>query len=183
MPMYSYQCRECGFWLEELHKCGAWLTECPKCGGKLQREFRAPAIRTATRFESHYGTLADQFKGDTIALNYAVKQAKRFGYTPKPSDIYMRTLCRPGIGPGDPEAFIPAGSGEDYGKKLLRKRNWSCEDLGVEAVEAAPKPKVRLAPDLVEETRQRMLKQDPGLAVKDQRELREAIIDKHGRKT
>jgi hypothetical protein len=154
--------------------------ECPACNAPAKEtSFPCPAIRTATRFESHYGTLADQFKGDTRTLEYTVKEARKRGYNPTASSHYMRTLAR---FPGDPEAFIPAGGGEDYGKKLLRKRNWSCEDLGVEAVEVEPKPKVRLAPDLVEETRQRMLKQDPGLAAKDQRELRAAIIEKHGRK-
>lgn len=159
--------------------------ECPRVTaalvqGPLRSPLGVPAIRTSATFESGRGTLADQFKGDDKMLKYVVAQAKARGYNPSSRDVYMRSLAK---FPGDPEAFVKTGEGESKVKDVIRKRNWTCEELGIEATDREPPKKRGLAPDLVEEVRRKMLKKDPSLKAKNQNELREAIIDKHGSKT
>ncbi|HEY4010889.1 MAG TPA: FmdB family zinc ribbon protein [Acidobacteriaceae bacterium] len=44
MPLYEYECKECGRRTEKIQKFSdAELTECPHCGGRLERTLTAPA--------------------------------------------------------------------------------------------------------------------------------------------
>ncbi len=46
MPLYEYQCQDCGKALEVIQKFSEDpLTECPQCGGRLERLLSAPAIQ------------------------------------------------------------------------------------------------------------------------------------------
>jgi len=46
MPLYEYQCTQCGHRLEIIEKFSDEpSTECPECGGLLERMLSAPAIR------------------------------------------------------------------------------------------------------------------------------------------
>lgn len=85
---------------------------------------------------------------------------------------YLSTLAR---FPGDPKAWVT-----DVGEAKARFKEFGkgCEDLGIEARELPPPPKVRIAEDIVQRHLQKAVA-DPANAGKDKRELREAIIDKH----
>lgn len=179
MPTYDYHCPECSNRFDALHAWNRPLTECPRCGsGLLQRRFPCPAVKTAATFEAGRGSLLDQLHGDQHHADAAMRNARLAGGNPSAGDIYMPTLAR---FCGDPEAFIPTGGGEQYVKKLLRKRRWDNGELSVKH-DRPPRQRVALAPDLVEQQRQKLLKREPSLAVKDQGELRHEIIKRHGRK-
>lgn len=46
MPLYEYQCNECGCRTEKIQKFSdPELTVCPHCGGKLERTLTAPAVQ------------------------------------------------------------------------------------------------------------------------------------------
>jgi putative FmdB family regulatory protein len=46
MPLYEYQCKECGRRTEKIQKyTDAELTVCPYCNGALERTLTAPAIQ------------------------------------------------------------------------------------------------------------------------------------------
>ena len=46
MPLYEYQCQQCGTRSEVLQNHGADpLTTCDKCGGELKRLLSAPAVQ------------------------------------------------------------------------------------------------------------------------------------------
>ena len=46
MPLYEYQCQDCGHGSEELQKfADAPLTVCPACGGRYKRLISAPAFQ------------------------------------------------------------------------------------------------------------------------------------------
>src|SRR3954463_9750466 len=64
MPLYEYQCDECGHTFEKIQKFSDPLeTTCPKCGGPLRKLMSSPAI---------------QFKGSGWYINdYARKDTAR----------------------------------------------------------------------------------------------------------
>lgn len=46
MPLYEYQCQNCGRTLEKRQKFSdPELTECPHCAGKLEKLLSAPAVQ------------------------------------------------------------------------------------------------------------------------------------------
>ena len=46
MPLYEYQCRECGERVEKIQRFSdRVLVKCAKCGGKMERLLSAPAIQ------------------------------------------------------------------------------------------------------------------------------------------
>lgn len=46
MPLYEYECKECGRRTEKIQKFSdAPLTECPHCGGPMERTLTAPAVQ------------------------------------------------------------------------------------------------------------------------------------------
>lgn len=46
MPLYEYQCRQCGRHTEKIQKFSdPELTVCPHCGGELERTLTAPAVQ------------------------------------------------------------------------------------------------------------------------------------------
>lgn len=127
--------------------------------------------------------LRDQFDGDEWRLSRVINGAKRAGFTPNATDRYIPTVAR---FEGDPRAFINH-------KHTLGDLKRELEDAGVEAEGAvntsgrnAPpaKPQLtRLAPQIVERIRKRMVKENPDLAHSDQKQLRQEIVEKHGSET
>lgn len=69
MPLYEYQCKDCGAIIEKIQKFSdAPLRKCEKCGGKLERLLSSPAI---------------QFKGSGFYItDYARKPASDGGKSP-----------------------------------------------------------------------------------------------------
>jgi putative FmdB family regulatory protein len=46
MPLYEYECQECGRRIEKIQKFSdPELTVCPHCSGKLERTLTAPAVQ------------------------------------------------------------------------------------------------------------------------------------------
>ncbi len=46
MPLYEYQCSQCGHRFERIRKFSdPPLTKCPECGGKLEQLLSAPAVQ------------------------------------------------------------------------------------------------------------------------------------------
>jgi len=45
MPIYSYQCSDCGYEHEEIQKFSdPPLEVCPECGGRLEKQMSAPSL-------------------------------------------------------------------------------------------------------------------------------------------
>lgn len=153
--------------------------ECPKAHAEPARTtaFPMPSIQT----DSFRGTptLYDQFKGDEWRLKLLRQKAERMGISISGNESYQTGLAAEAM---DPRALVPPGEGKEYMRRILRKRNHTCEELGVEATDRDPAPTPKLAADLVEEHRRNMVKKNPGLKAKKPQELRELIIDKHGSK-
>lgn len=93
--------------------------------------------------------------------------------------VYMSQLARKGLGPRTPEAWV---SGVDDVKTACKMNGHGSEKLGLKPVIKDPEPDVPLAPDIVEEFREKEIKENPDLAHADQRELTEKIVDKHSRR-
>ena len=45
MPLYEFQCTDCGEHMELIVKVNARTPKCPDCGGKLQKQISAPAFQ------------------------------------------------------------------------------------------------------------------------------------------
>lgn len=136
-------------------------------------ELRAPewccGVVTDKQALTGKGDLATQFDGDEEALNFRVAEAKKAGYTPNRSDVYMGSAADR---PGDPQGFVPRLQARTHLKKLKEKKSR----------QGPPRKKVRMAKNLVEQRRRSMIAADPGLAHVNQNELRQQIIEKHGSK-
>lgn len=83
-------------------------------------------------------------------------------------------------GPADPRAWV---SGMDDLKRVVKKRGITCEGIVTnKGPEVEPNKPVALADDIVERVIKREVKANPNLAKKKKQELREMVIEKHGRK-
>lgn len=124
--------------------------------------------------------LGDQY--NELELKYLLEGAKKHGYTPPPNAMYMPTLAR---FRGDPEAFITQADGRHYIRKLLEKRGTGGEgavNVKSREPEEAPKPKYRLAPDIVNRIYQAQCQAKPELREKPVAEVKADIIETHGQK-
>lgn len=46
MPLYEYECKQCGHRFEQIQKFSDPLVEtCPQCGGKVEQVLSAPAVQ------------------------------------------------------------------------------------------------------------------------------------------
>ena len=106
--------------------------------------------------------------------------AKSLGYNPNPNDTYISTLAR---FPGDPLAFVPAGSPKSHIKKVCETTDRACEgDVTVNRPRKEPAKTVRLGEDLVQEEAEQLIMRNPEEALKPKEQLRNEILDKHGAK-
>ena len=121
---------------------------------------------------AHSNQFADQPR---IGDMYAKKSAE-CGFTDVKGKVYLRSLAE---FPGDPRAWV---SGRGDVKKVCEERGWSCEgDVQVKGSEIKGEHKrIKLGEDIIERNMKRMIRDDPALALSDQVELREAVIEKHG---
>tara|TARA_R100001594_G_scaffold114221_1_gene149064 strand:+ start:422 stop:964 length:543 start_codon:yes stop_codon:yes gene_type:complete len=141
---------------------------------------KMPSIRTDSQFLANHGTLDKQFEGDERQLNTVTETAKKHGYSPSPNDTYIPTLAR---FPGDPLAFVPAGSPKNHIKKVCEATDRACEgDVSVERSKKSPAKTVRLGEDLVQEEAAHRIAMNPEEALKSKKQLRNEILDKHGAK-
>jgi putative FmdB family regulatory protein len=77
MPLYEYECKQCGRHTEKIQKFSdVEITDCPHCGGTLERVPSAPAISFKGRgwFADGYGNAkpsssANDSKGDSAKSN------------------------------------------------------------------------------------------------------------------
>lgn len=119
--------------------------------------------------------------------DWLCSELRRKGAVFSTDDVYMPSLGRDPNG-ADPNAVI----GVDNAMGRIRKvsEEMGVDSDGVISVKGSKfrkdKPVERvhkLHPRIVERNRQAMIAEDPSLAFKDQRELREAIVDKHASKS
>jgi len=121
---------------------------------------------------------------DPATAKMIAANAKRMGYTVKPTDHYLPTLATT---MGDPAAFINHGQGRSHVKKVLERRNMSVHDGMVTHTAHEPEsdpfvPIHKLHPRIVERRRKQLIQANPDLAHKNQNELRASIIDTHAAK-
>lgn len=181
MPLFDFQCR-CGHLFEEFVPVKQKAKQCPLCH-KLARRVPFPrrlCLRTETQYAATYGTLLDQYDGNEGYVNALCEAAERQGYRPNASDVHQ-----PGLADsfGDPQSFLPADQVKSRTKALCAQRGVGSEgriEIPTPEPTEPPSKPVKMAADLVETKRRNMIRQDPGLAAKDQNDLREAIISKHG---
>ena len=154
----------------------------PLRGGRLQEILdsrQAPGIRTNDTLVKGFGTLSQQF-GDDRVLKFYVGEAKRHGYTPSANDAYLPQLAD---FPGDPKAFVKHGDASTHIRKVCEEKGVSCSGaVTVKGREADPAADVPVADDIAERMVEDAVAADPSLRGTDRRELKEAVVDKHGAK-
>jgi hypothetical protein len=129
----------------------------------------------------HGRSILDRHNGDVRAVERLRKALAKNGYTLKSDDHYITTAAKHF---GDPAAIMNHTTGLGGLRKNLESRGQSMEgEINLKPREYERKVKHKLNPQIVERIRQRKIKENPDLARKDQRELRESIIDQHGLKT
>lgn len=115
---------------------------------------KAPGVVTDTNGYGHSRqTIAKRFGGDPDYMRQLIAGAKAHGYTPSENDAYNETLAR---FTGDPEAFVPNGSGEGHVKKIIEKRGL-LRQSEVDPKEQAP----ALADDLAKTYAKRLVAANP----------------------
>ena len=102
MPLYEYECTECGHRTELLQRRGdAPLEKCPQCGSAVRKLFSAPAV---------------QFKGTGwYVTDYAGK-----GKKPDSGESSDKSADK-SSGSGDKEAKKPSGESSSGSKKTDAK--------------------------------------------------------------
>ena len=87
MPLYEYECKECGRRTEKIQKISdAPLTVCPHCGGRIERTLTAPAVQ----FKGG-GWYKDLYSSAKPASANGSKDAKSGGDTSKPAESSTST--------------------------------------------------------------------------------------------
>jgi hypothetical protein len=143
---------------------------------------QAPRANTDSSFMAGQQKLKDlSDKERENICKAAIKQ----GYRPKPTDAYMPTMAKR---KGDPDAFFNHGEGRGKVRDVCEKNRWNTISgpvsvKGYRDPEKNPRGRgPKLHPRIVERNLKRAIEKNPDLAHKDQRELRESIVDKHGRR-
>lgn len=142
---------------------------------------KAPGVMTDDTMMAGKGTLDKQIPIEQHR-NAIIKAARAQGYNPKPTDYYCPTMPGP---MGHPDKWFNHGEGRSKMKRILEREGVESEGyVSTKGRNDRPpmKKKHQLHPRIVERRRKEMLKENPDLARKDQREVREMIIDKHGSK-
>lgn len=135
-----------------------------------------PRSMSDREYLAGHGSLLKQFGGDENMTKYAVERARELGGNPGMNDYYDPGLCRPGM-QFDPQAFVPAGGGRGYVKRLCEERGVGCSGpVEVKAREDEPAPPVVMAERLVNEGIDHLIATDPKKKTKKRAELREEVI-------
>lgn len=148
MPVYEYECQDCGKAEEASAPMRAIpdSLECQLCHGSCTRVFSVPQVKTASTFQALNGGLGGaQFTSDFVRDHY-LTAAREAGVSPE-GKFYEGRIAR---FPGDPEAWVQS---QDDVRGVLEKRGWGCDgDIKVKAGgDGAPVKEVPLAADLVED--------------------------------
>ncbi|HUR52927.1 MAG TPA: FmdB family zinc ribbon protein [Gemmataceae bacterium] len=144
MPLYQYECQNCGGKYDDFRSFGSSMEpmNC-HCGLMAHRVFGAAQVRTSNTFVAGVKLGGAQF-GDATREFY-LNAAREGGVSPE-GKVYDHRLA---AYPGDPQAWV--GSVDDV-RAVLEERNWGCEgDLKVKCEPVPPKPEVALADDIVED--------------------------------
>lgn len=122
----------------------------------------------------HYG--AKWHETDPITRAKRIKNYRRLtGRNPPQNAVYEERLASQ---PGDPDAFL---SGRGDLLRLARKRGLKMSGaVEYTPPELPPKPRVRLAEDVIQDSIVDHVRRDPALKRKPAAELREMVIEKHG---
>ncbi len=139
---------------------------------------KAPEIGGGdTAYMKGRGTLATQFEGCEQQLDYLTKTAKRKGYNPGINDIYEASLAS---FPGDPAAFVPPSGGLNHIKHVCEDKDISCDGAFKRKRSIKdPDNKPFIDKKIYKRLAKKMVSEDPGLAAKPRREVKEAVYDKH----
>lgn len=131
---------------------------------------QAPGSRTDREFWAglHWG------EKDPVARDHYARLARRDGVDTA-GKIYLSQLAEH---PGDPRAWV---SDRHDVRKVCEERGYGCTgDVTVKGREITRGPQpAPLGEDIVQREVERLTKQDPGLAYKDQRELHEMVREQH----
>jgi hypothetical protein len=130
----------------------------------------------------HGRSILDRHNGDIRAVERLRKALARNGYSLKSDDHYIPTVARYF---GDPAAIVNQTNGLGGLRRNLEEQGRTVEgEIEIKAHENGLPQRVKhkLNPKIVERIRRNLISNNPDLAHKDQRELRESIIDKHGQK-
>lgn len=147
-----------------------------------------PGIQTTDTFwrgrDPWYKVYGDPEKpANNTYVNDVKRELARRGVNLKPGDEYMPELAR---FKGDPEAVVPFGGARSYIKQLCEKRGWACEGAVTvkhrepECDLLADENCVPLADDIIRRKSREMVQSDPKLKKLNRKELRQAVLDKHG---
>jgi putative FmdB family regulatory protein len=118
MPIYEYQCAECGFYLEVMQKISDGpLRKCPSCGrSRLKRLISAPVFRLKGS-----GWYETDFKSDkegkrNLAAGADREEAKPAAATATTAAAKPDTTTPAPASPAKPAAAAPAESGSSRGR-------------------------------------------------------------------
>lgn len=142
---------------------------------------QTPRIFTEDVFRAQYGVNGEQFAKDPKRGDLLKAVAEKHGQNVK-GKIYMPSLCRKSVGPGDPEAWV---DGFADAVRIAEKRGDGIEDgpfgLRREMREPDQPKRCKLAPDIVADIARRKMANDPKLKEKRKEELVEQVTAEHGR--
>lgn len=149
----------------------------PKMADMLASRSAPRSLTDSVLFEGA-GTLDKQFRGAEDQLDHVTKVAISRGYKPNVNDTYC-----PGIAAflGDPRAFI---SSAHEAIKLAEERGTGLRG-GVErkSPQSITKQKFKkLGDDIVDREVSSLVRKNPELKRVAKRELREAVVSRHGAK-
>lgn len=170
MPLYNYQCNQCGDFTEMFRSMGRRnaKAKCEECNGNLVLVFEAPrALRTDTEFQAKFRGDGCRDEATRRKLN---ENARRRGINIS-GKKYDGRLAKYW---GDPEACYGSMS---EARRVVERAGESSEELGVKAREVAPQP-YRLADDIVERYVDEVVRDEP-VTPKKRAELRTEMREKH----
>jgi len=127
----------------------------------------------------HGRSILDRHNGDTRAVERLRKALAANGYNLKSDDHYIPTVAEKF---GDPRAIVNHSQGLGDLRRTLESRRKTVDgEISITGEATGPRKKKNfLHPRIVERIRQQKIKENPDLARKDQRVLREQIIHQHG---
>jgi len=179
MPLYTYECPQCGH-VTELFCAVRDYKEtmpCEDCGSDARRQFLPVGVQTDATFLAGVGTLLDQCGGDKREVRRLVHAARQQGYNPNMHDYYLPSIAE---STGDPAAFVPASGGRGHVRRVAEQKQITVRGaVEYEAPPRPPMPKKKLADRVVRRLVKRAVKQDPGLKDKPKAALCEQIVDRH----
>lgn len=183
MPFYEVICTDCEAIEEVFHGVKEPdPTKCKLCGGKLRRywENMRIALKTNTSWMSGRGDLLKQFGGDERLLASRVEAARQQGYDVQRNDVYIPQLAER---VGDPAAFLPADDPLGAMKRVLAKKNMSCDGRVIAKRECKPVRPKKISEKIVLDRLRKAIRNNPELA-RDKRELtklKHQLVQRHGK--